>query len=290
MVDPVPRRQDGGYLDLLSVTKERVRWFQHRSATGFTRRSMRAALQPGVVNMMTGSNTSGTNELYWGEPILGARKGTSGSALYIKGHLLNDHLGGTGLAHNLVPLTAEKLQEDGNKTGSNDANGEHNRQIEEPIKKLLTGKSQVKHPVKYRVDSLSPDPTAARTASTALVRRFAIAFDAAAKLPANTARTTEVIRDAVERADPSLAGVGAQLLEAIGDGDQKEPAEAARLINDNATLWETEDTKIPGGIECSASYTDGTTITIPLTRSGSPMHKFRISNVLPTKFTAPYRP
>lgn len=278
------------YLDRMNVTKERVRWFQHKAPTGFTRRSMRAALQPGAKNLMVGSNRSGTHDLYWGEPTLSARKGSSGSALYIKGHLLNDHLGGGGLAHNLVPLTADKQRGAKNKTGSNDANGEHNKQIEEPIKKLLTGKTQIKETLKYRVDSLAPDPDATRVTNTQLVRKYAHAFDAAAKLPANSSLTTGEVRDAIETADASLDGIGKHLLAAIGTGHLKSPSAAASLLLDNATLWEAENAVIPGGIECSATYSDGVTVTTPLTKSGHPMRKFEIRNVLPTKFTAPYRP
>lgn len=278
------------HLDRMGVAKERIRWFQHTAPTGFTRRSMRAALQPGAAHLMPGSNTSGTNELYWGEPTLSARKGSSKSALYIKGHLLNDHLGGGGLAPNLVPLTADKQRGAKNKTGSNDANGEHNKQIEEPIKRLLTGRTQIRHTLNYRVDSLAPGPDATRLTNTALVRKHADAFDAAAKLTTNTALKTGQIRDAVEKADVSLAGVGQQVLNAIGTGHLKQPLEAAALLLGNAALWETENQVIPGGIECSAWYSDGKTTTVPLTKSGSPMRRFPIRNVLPTKLTAPYRP
>lgn len=277
------------HLSAIGVMKEHVRWFQHRTLS-YTRRSMRAVLLPGAANLMIGSNTGGTSDLYWGEPILAARKGSRGSALYIKGHLLNDHLGGAGLAHNLVPLTADKLRGPKNKTGSNDANGEHNKQIEEPIKRLLTGKGQIKSSLTYRVDSLAPNPGPGRTAQTQQVRAYADAFDAAAKAPANARATTPEIRDGLAAAHPALAPVGPGLLAAIVTGHLKPPATAAALLLDNASLWEKENQVIPEGIECSASYVANGNLTVPTTKSGQPMTRFRILNVLPTKFTAPYKP
>ena len=278
-------------LKTLGVMKEQVRWFQHTNTSGYITRGMRAQLMPGKANLMLGSNTAGTSDLYWGQPVLNKRKGSSGSALYIKGHLLNDHLGGAGLAHNLVPLTAEKETGASNVTGSNDANGKHSREVEGEIKKLLTGRTQVKSTVKYRVDSLAPSPDANRLLMTAQVQKFAKDFDAAVTNPAHATLTTPQLRSGVESADPGFApGIGLNLMAAIGSGDSLAPTDAARLLLENAALWNTEDTQIPGGIECTASYEKNGAVKIAKTNSKQPMNKFRINNVLPTKFTAPYKP
>ena len=54
---------------------------------------------------------------------------------YIKGHLLNDNVGGPGEAYNLFPITAA-------------ANKEHERSIESPVKEWV---NQGKHWVNYEV-------------------------------------------------------------------------------------------------------------------------------------------
>ena len=51
--------------------------------------------------------------------------------LYVRGHMLNRHLGGAGLDSNMVPLTGREGW-----FGANDANGIHSREIEEYVKRL----------------------------------------------------------------------------------------------------------------------------------------------------------
>jgi hypothetical protein len=51
--------------------------------------------------------------------------------MYVRGHMLNRHLGGAGLDHNMVPLTGRAGWK-----GSNDANGLHSSGIEEHVKSL----------------------------------------------------------------------------------------------------------------------------------------------------------
>ncbi|MEM7036662.1 MAG: hypothetical protein AAF570_06750, partial [Bacteroidota bacterium] len=58
------------------------------------------------------------------------RREPGGTSIYIRGHMLNRHLGGAGLDYNMVPLTGTH----GPKFGGNDANGEHSSGIEETVK------------------------------------------------------------------------------------------------------------------------------------------------------------
>lgn len=65
-----------------------------------------------------------------------AKKGTrTGDRLYIKGHLLNDNLGGPGTAENLFPITHQ-------------ANVDHNNLVEETIKDRVNDKGEV---MRYKV-------------------------------------------------------------------------------------------------------------------------------------------
>ena len=71
--------------------------------------------------------------------------------LYVRGHLLNRHLGGPGLDYNMVPLTAS------GDWGANDANGAHSSLIEETVKKMFdrmdsSGDDRVTY-LRYRVDA-----------------------------------------------------------------------------------------------------------------------------------------
>jgi hypothetical protein len=65
-------------------------------------------------------------------PTLSAFGGSGFSAtqVYIKGHLLNEKLGGPGEERNLFPITGS-------------ANGSHSREVETPVKRLVTGQKLV---------------------------------------------------------------------------------------------------------------------------------------------------
>lgn len=273
-------------LKLLNVAQERVHWFQQVDNGGrIVARRMKARLVPGTGNLMEGSNTNRTNPMYFGVAVLERRKNSvkkSPGALYIKGHLLNDHLGGGGVPHNLVPLTAEKLQV--NRTGSNDANGIHNKQVEEPLKRIVEDPTNVQGRVRYEVVSLPP---AGPRPQTAQVVKYAADFhqlhqaDGSAKVP-------DLIK-AVEKNDPALADIGRQLMSAVGKPHSSGAALIDGLFTRNAELWREEDRSVPAGIRCSIRYVDAQgQVVVPLAPDGQPIHDYLIPNVLPSMFTAPY--
>jgi hypothetical protein len=55
---------------------------------------------------------------------------TNNTTLYVRGHLLNDNIGGPGLDYNMVPITGKPAKN----VGANDANGEHLHAIETKAK------------------------------------------------------------------------------------------------------------------------------------------------------------
>jgi hypothetical protein len=77
-----------------------------------------------------GSSAGGDNE--WMSRLEQRRMPGDGSAtVYVRGHMINRHLGGPGLDWNMVPLTGR-----GGWYGANDANAIHSGGIEETVKKL----------------------------------------------------------------------------------------------------------------------------------------------------------
>jgi|GEM_PF-5632129 len=282
-------------LEKQRLAREYFRWFQVKDKNLVKQRGMRARLYPGKKDFMTGSNTAGKGlDDYFNAPALDYRKNSNGSALYIKGHLLNDNLGGVGRTYNLVPLTAEKKQLN-NWTGSNDANGEHNKKVEEPIKKLLTGSSQIKEELYYRVDSLVPAPPPARLEMTTKVQKYADDFKAEQAKPqyAKPKVSPHDVCEAVESANLTLKGIGPQLLSAV-KGHSTTPGEASTRLSGNADLWQLENTRVPEGIVCTAYYfeDDGSGMTVQKyaqTPDLEDINKFKIRNILPEKYTAPYK-
>lgn len=285
------------YFDELAALKSqigRIRWFERRDpVTQVPRRSMRTVLKRDKKYRMVGSNTGRSRVNYFSAPTLRYRKNSDGTALYVKGHLLNDHLGGTGIAPNLVPLTAEKHSV-GSKTGSNDANACHNRQVEEPVKNWVNSHPRTDAELHYRVDSL--EPSSSPRAMTARVNDFTTNFEAAAKLSTNTVMTGKQLCSTVAVGLPLWPaspdpGNESDLCAAVHGGNMS-VSRLAGLLRENADLWKTEDKTIPKGIQCTAYYTEPPDINTRLsltTRDGFAIDKYVISNILPTKFGAPFK-
>ena len=59
---------------------------------------------------------------------------SNNTTLYVRGHLLNDNIGGPGLDYNMVPITGKPAKN----VGANDANGEHLHAIEVAAKDMWT--------------------------------------------------------------------------------------------------------------------------------------------------------
>lgn len=275
-------RKLNGLLLELAVRKEHLRYYQRKDNTG---RKMKALLVAG--DNMVGSNTGGTEEAYYGVPQFNARKNSSKSALWIKGHLLNDHMGGSGRSYNLVPLTAEKVS-GGGVTGSNDANGMHNKQIEEPLKRVTERPDFAT--LKYTVESIPPSDRGGPRPQTAEVRKYANAFQAAANDPVHATSKTVKIRDAIKLSHPTLAAI-AQPLHTATRTTAASPANAAAKLTKNADLWELEDQIAPHGLRCSAYFlTTSNTRIVPPAADGSPMTGYVVRNQLPSRYTAPFDP
>ena len=101
----------------------------------------------------------------WNIGKLGYRKKTGGASnYYIQAHLLNDHMGGPGLAYNMIPVPADDTN-----TGSSNINQTHLKYIETQAKNALQGMvnirtapdagrpgSPIAHPITYVRYSVIP--------------------------------------------------------------------------------------------------------------------------------------
>lgn len=273
-------------MEKMGIKKEEFQYFEYLNFSG---RKMKATLIPGRASLMVGSNTGDTYEGYFFETArLNHRKRTGGSALYIAGHLLNDHLGGSGRIYNLVPLTAEKKSPP-NKTGSNDANGIHEKQVESRIKGLAEMPATVKS-ITYKVKSLDPARRGGPRQQTAIVKKFASLFDYFANL--HPSETVKQIRARVISADTDYQGnsIAKDLITATGKGPMTSLSVMAAALDANAKLWELEDSSVPYGISCTASYTDmGDVVHDVIAKDGRPINNYVIVNILPNLYTAPYK-
>lgn len=104
---------------------------------------MEAILRPG--GHAEGSSAGGWNP--WAAVL--ARRADNHSTFYVRGHLLNRHLGGPGLDYNMVPLTQRSA------FGGNDANAAHSKVFEEVVKRkhlqMDEEGEQVVHDLEYDV-------------------------------------------------------------------------------------------------------------------------------------------
>lgn len=220
-----------------------------------------------------GSGASGTTTaLDWEDSLSRRREGAIG--YYVRGHLLNDHVGGPAAPYNLVPLT-------------NAANATHVENVEKYVKQAVDVMRDDERAARDG-NSPPPDPTqeifyhvAARwdghprhAAGTA---RWDTAYQQADQIVsmlvtnnvvgANT--TVEQLRDAlasgaVQQSAPFLTWNNQPLTyQNIWTGFLKQPFEvvvanraattldaAVAAVQDNAALWLAEDQLVPSHLDC----------------------------------------
>lgn len=111
-----------------------------------------------------GSDAGGWNP--WASALF--RRGDAKSSFYVRGHLLNRHLGGPGLDYNLVPLTSRATD-----FGGNDANAAHSKMFEEVVKHKYALLDTVgEEAVDELVYEVTADNTARRRGATAVALRI----------------------------------------------------------------------------------------------------------------------
>lgn len=89
-------------------------------------RGVMLRMQPGGIPAGSGPDS----EPVWMKTVEQHHPSTNGTTTYVRGHLLNDNIGGPGLDYNMVPITGKQAP----KVGGNDANGQHLVAIEKAAK------------------------------------------------------------------------------------------------------------------------------------------------------------
>ncbi|MDQ1743544.1 MAG: hypothetical protein QOE23_1883 [Pseudonocardiales bacterium] len=150
----------------------------------------------------TGSDAGGDPEWML---QLQQRMDRAGKSLYVRGHLLNRHLGGPGLDYNMVPLTASGAW------GANDANKAHSSSIEETVKDIAisldNGGPDAVTGLRYGVQAIYGRAARAQTAQVAaLAATFKGVVDQYQKLAAESVNPAMMVGiDAKSDADVQAA-------------------------------------------------------------------------------------
>lgn len=90
--------------------------------------SVELLMLPGGLPAGSGPNSDPT----WMKTVEQHHPDGNNTTLYVRGHLLNDNIGGPGLDYNMVPITGKPARN----VGANDANGEHLHAIETAAKNM----------------------------------------------------------------------------------------------------------------------------------------------------------
>jgi hypothetical protein len=96
--------------------------------------SVELLMMPGGLPGGSGPNSDPT----WMKTVEQHHPYSNNTTLYVRGHLLNDNIGGPGLDYNMVPITGKPAKN----VGANDANGEHLHAIEVAAKDMWRGSSR----------------------------------------------------------------------------------------------------------------------------------------------------
>ncbi len=211
---------------------------------------MQAILRPGTIPV--GSKPTIKDEGAWG--TLADRGGKDAKTkMYIMGHMLNDNIGGPGLAYNLTPLVGS------NKTGGADnSNKLHLNMVEDDVKDAcdeMQGSSSKIKEVRYSVEAVY-----GRTKRTAKITKL-----------------KDVLRDytAISTSDPSMTHndakknlIGSGTLDksdimnackAIFTGPSTKAKQVRPKMEANVELWKAEDEYVPNYLHCEWSTFDGST-------------------------------
>jgi ribosomal protein L31E len=201
------------------------------------------------------------NRLPWYSDILRHRGWRGGANLYIRGHLLNDHLGGPSAAYNLVPLVGAKNidsaevnteHEVAMESIAKEAIREMDRQIREDDKLYHDPANEIEY-VAY--SSVVRDPRQPDRAGTHHAYRANALFDGLRekenRIPADDQKV-EVER--LHKSINSLHGNDVNILRtAVNQFDvppnQMTYQDMAGFLQDNANLWNYEDHNVPSEID-----------------------------------------
>jgi len=203
-----------------------------------------------------GSSASGTTtEIPWDDQHLQHRgyELSSDKTIYVRGHLLNDHLGGPSAPYNLVPLTGSETRSSAN------ANKVHEGSIENmakmAVEELYRNRdkppmSPSKHElqeVQYRVLGVWGNHN---RKTTPFMHKAASEFEAAFKSLKNPAATVEEVRQSIPAAVYAAKWQG-EIKDAVDAvvpyGNRAKVKALAALLNMkyNAELWTYEDQHVP---------------------------------------------
>ena len=216
------------------------------------------------------------------------------STLYIRGHLLNDHLGGPGLPYNLVALAGHAGPDTAN------ANARHHTEVEEALKNVVStmlawgGRSPSKEQplaVVYRIEAVWGNHA---RSNTGIVDTAAQMVDVISKNLAYWGLApTATVQDLWDRLVNGNGGADKKYWDYVHDAvnavcDHRVRGEMtvtrlAALMQRNAQLWRWEDANVPlrlqGTIDVERPSKGGTT------KASTP---FAVSNDLPNVATRPF--
>jgi len=191
------------------------------------------------------------------EPIwykkLHQRRNSTNSVVYIRGHLLNQKLGGPGKAYNLVPLTQM------NDVGANDSNGIHSSQFETVVKGYYNDSTSVRNRldyIRYNV-SASYDGHEFRD----IVNDQAQVVGNLQKMVenkwvANEDNLTKLTAQYQEHFKGYDIRIMQDALSAIGANQPKTVGDVRRLCAKNLNLMMYEETAVPTSISIELSVKD----------------------------------
>lgn len=222
-----------------------IRWGGTWNGLGTT---MTAILRPG--GEPAGSEPSIGWTGVWG--LLYARKRKKNDpTIYVMGHMLNDNIGGPGLAYNLTPLMGKFKA-----WGATDSNGLHLSSIETDVKnkydEMHADPTQVSR-VDYNVTAVYG--RAPRTAQIATLNIVAQDYQTAMADPGTVNH-----QDAKNyiKANNVVSAINIDAVStAVGANWNMNPANILPLIQGNRALWIAEDIYVPVRLDCDYTWYDG---------------------------------
>jgi len=201
-----------------------------------------------------GSAAGGTQqELPWLGKFLHKRKVSNGSkTLYVKGHLLNDHVGGPSAAYNLVPLIGKSHY-----LGSQDANSIHLSIVETQVKNVVDNilalrDSEERLPpstverATYQVEAIYGDHQ--RTNTSFIQTTPSTFINALSEKDRSSLSTKKYLEKMHKDNNPAWNNVADAVFAVASSSKEQEelyPTGTFSRMQSNAKLWDLEDKIVP---------------------------------------------
>lgn len=212
---------------------------------------MEAYLRPGTIPVGSMPSFKFEGNGVWDD--LANRGGSNKTmTMYVMGHMLNDNIGGPGLAYNLTPLIGKNK-----KGGADDSNALHLSMVETDVKDACDEMNKPGSGIAYVYYYVKADyGRPPRSKQIGILNN--VLNDYTAIATSDSSATHNNVKKDLEKAGLIDKNDLKKACNAISTGPATKAKQVIPKMNNNIDLWKTEDKYVPQQLICQWGTHDGT--------------------------------